>query len=91
MKKSELIQIIKEEIKKELNKNSRMSGMKLIRKLTPDIENKINNLKIKYPLHKFSITSNDRFRPDDKDLRGTYTLGYSGPDSDELEDIIDNI
>ena len=73
------------------NEDSRMSGMALIRNLTPDIKNKIENLKIKYPLHDFNISSNDKFRPDDKDLRGTYTLGYSGPSNDELMDIINKL
>jgi hypothetical protein len=71
--------------------NSRMSLMKWIRDLTPQIKQAIEDLKLKYPEHKFDITSNDKWRPDDKKLAGTYTLSVSGPSDDELSSEIDNI
>jgi len=91
MKKSELKQLIKEEIINHLKEQSIMTGMKHIPNLTPEIESKIKNLKNLYPKHEFYLTSNDRWKPDRKDLYGTYTFSYSGPKNDELRDIINHL
>jgi len=88
MKKSELKQIIKEEIEKifdEDSTKSRMSVMQLITQLTPQIEQTIEKLKSTYPKHVFTLSSNDKWRPDDESLVGTYTLSVSGPQNDDLE------
>jgi hypothetical protein len=69
----------------------RMSGMHLIQDLTPEIESKIEQLKKDYPKHQFTLTSNSNWKPSREDLRGTYTLSYSGPGDDTLEDLINNI
>jgi len=77
------------EYKDKLNEESFMSGMKWIKNLTPEIKEKIDQLQKDYPDHKFSIVSNDKWRPDREDLKGTYTLSYSGPNDDVLNSIMD--
>jgi hypothetical protein len=69
----------------------RMSGMHLIQDLTPEIESKIEQLKKDYPKHQFDLTSNSKWKPSREDLRGTYTLSYSGPGDDTLEDLINKV
>ena len=91
MKKAELKRLIKEEISKVLKENTTMSGMILINDLTPEIKLKIKKLQTLYPNHNINITSNSNWKPDRKDLVGTYTLSYSGPDDEKLLDLLDQI
>jgi hypothetical protein len=91
MKKSELTKLIKEEISKVLKENTTMSGMILINDLTPEIKLKIKKLQTLYPNHNINITSNSSWKPDRKDLAGTYTLSYSGPDDEKLLNLLDQI
>jgi len=72
------------EYKAKLDENTFISGMKLIQNLTPEIEDKVEQLKKAYPLHNFTLTSNDKWRPDRKDLQGTYTFSYDGPKDDSM-------
>jgi hypothetical protein len=88
MKKSELKQLIKEKIQHPINEQSFMQGMKTILSLTPDIESKIQNLKDSYPKHEFRLTPNSEWKPERKDLYGTYTFSYYGPKDEELKDLI---
>jgi hypothetical protein len=67
------------------------SGMSLIKELTPEVEDKIEDIKNRFPNHKIEITSNDKWKPEDKYLKGTYTLSYSGPDDDNFNDAINSI
>jgi hypothetical protein len=83
--------ITEDEYKAKLMKETSMSGMTLIKKLTPEMQAKIEQLQKEYPNHKFTLTPNDRWKPDRKDLRGTYTLSYSGPSNDILYDIIQDL
>jgi hypothetical protein len=80
----------KEKIEEEIG-DITMTGMKLIRNLTPEIEEKIKQLQQEYPSHKINITSNSSWRPDRPDLRGTYTLSYSGPQDKQLSDLLNNL
>lgn len=80
----------KEKIEEAIGDAS-MSGMKLIINLTPEIKEKIKQLQQEYPTHKINISPNDRFRPDDESLKGTYTLSYSGPEDEQLKKSIGNI
>lgn len=76
--------ITEDEYKAKLEENQFTSGMKLIRNLTPEIENKVEQLKKSYPLHNFTLTPNSKWRPDRKDLQGTYTFSYDGPKDDSM-------
>lgn len=78
-------------VENRLTNQSFSSSMQLIRNLTDQIKQKIEDLKLKYPENEFTITSNDKWRPDRADLRGTYTLGVSGPSNDELKAELKNI
>jgi hypothetical protein len=74
-----------------LTSQERMSGMSLIQNFTSEIKDRIEVLKKEYPSHEIDLTSNDKWYPEDKSLRGTYTLSYSGPEDQNLKDLIDNI
>lgn len=68
-----------------------MSGMEYIPDLSQEVEDRISQLKKKFPLHKFTLTSNSSWRSDDPSLEGTYTLSYSGPEDEMLRKMIRNI
>ena len=70
---------------------NRMSSMQLVRNLDRKTIDKINNLKIEFPNHKFHLTDNSKWKPFEKDLQGTYTLSVSGPDDDLLTNELDNL
>lgn len=78
-------------VENKLTKQSFSHSMQLIKNLTDQIKQKIEDLKLKYPENKFTITSNDKWRPDRTDLKGTYTLSTSGPSNDELKAELENI
>ena len=80
--------ITENQYKSLLKEESFTSGMKLIKNLTPEIMDKVEQLKKAYPLHKFSLTSNNKFRPDRKDLQGTYTFSFNGPKDNSLENMM---
>jgi hypothetical protein len=80
--------ITESEYKAKLTEEAFTSGMTFIQNLTPEVQEKIEQLQKEYPDHKFTLTSNDTWKPDRKDLRGTYTLSYSGPSDDTLYDTI---
>ena len=63
--------------------------MILINKMDNDTERKFQNLKKKFPNVKFDLTPNDSWKPFEDNLRGTYTLSYSGGD-DDLYDYLEN-
>jgi hypothetical protein len=80
----------KEKMEEEMG-NRTMTGMKLIQNLTPEIEEKIKQIQQEYPSHKINITSNSKWKPDRPNLRGTYTLSYSGPQDEQLRDLLFNL
>jgi len=90
MKKSELKQLIREEISNILKENTRTSGNILIQKLTPEIEDKIKYIKNNYPNLDFKLVSNNNYY-DDKSLKGTYTFSYRGPADEEMQNLIDDL
>ena len=65
--------------------------MVFIKTLSPEIEEKIKSIKNKYPNHKINITSNSQWKPEKKNLKGTYTLSYSGPKDINFEEEIEKI
>jgi len=89
MKKSELKQLIREEISNILKENTRTSGNILIQKLTPEIEDKIKYIKNNYPNLDFKLVTNNNY--DDKSLKGTYTFSYRGPADEEMQNLIDDL
>ena len=89
MKKSELKQIIKEEIEKLLSENERFSSQTWIKKLTPQIQAAVEQLKKKYPKHDIVIVSNDRHW--NQKLHGTHTLLVSGPTDNSLKVELKNL
>jgi hypothetical protein len=82
---------LKKLVKEILENKESMSGMTLIRNLTPELQQYIDKLKLAYPEHRITLTSNNKWKPDDKSLRGTYTLGFSGPVNNELKDKISSL
>jgi hypothetical protein len=81
----------KEFVHEGLNESKFSSGMSLITNLTPEVNKQIEKLKKDFPSYKINVTSNDSWKPGRKDLQGTYTLSYSGPDDRDFDEAIKKI